>query len=281
MKDKEMQEHLIQIFKRFSMRTDLISRLYVDLDSYIFRDDVSDEDRWGYYLWVCKELKIKDKIIRSHGMKSEMASSKKKGGHDDESFFKQFGYEVNLGTNKTDLLKDGESFASLKGGEKIQWGMHTIDQLPQRFINLFRDWISTYETNSLSLDRRKEFANEIINKLNDKETLEDLLNYYFRKCENVPYLIVKDVDSSIYYRIDYFEFIKVLVNNIEFYTTEDKVKINARINIGENKKRVIFEIEPRTDKGNSILMHGLSKRVINIIKHYKIDVKETYKQDTN
>ncbi len=271
-----MQEHLIKILSRFSMRRDLISRLFINSDTFEFRDDVSEEDKWGYYSFICKELKVKDRIIRTHGMDSGLASSKKVGGHNEEDFFKKFGLEVMSGTNKTDLLKEGESFASLKGGKKIQWGMHVIDQLPKRFIELFRDWILTYEKNSLYFNRRTEFAEKIIEKLNNKETLKDFLNYYFRKCENVPFLIVKDVKDGIYYRIDYLEFIDVLVDNIEFYTTKDKVKINAKIDIGEGKYRVIFEIEPRSDKDNAILMHGLSDRIIKMINYYKIDVKETY-----
>jgi len=101
-----------------------------------------------------------------------------------------------------------------------------------------------------------------------------------RKDENIPFLIVKDVSSGIYYRIKYDTLINILVDNIEFYTTKDKVKIVARINMGD-KSEVVFEFEPRTDKNNALLMHGQSKVIINVIKYYNINVEETYEQDSN
>lgn len=280
MKDKEMQEHLIKILNRFSMRTDLVNELFIDVDDYKFRSDLSEEDRWSYYISVCKGLKIKDRIIRFHGMKSNKASYKKVGGHIDEKFFEQFGLEIQKGTNKTDLKKDGNSFASVKGGVKIQWGMHVLNKLPLKLQELFGKWISTYENNFVSLIERKMFADLIINKLNDYNEKYYLVNYFFRKNENVPFLIVKDVTENIYYRVNYENLIKTLSDNIEFYTTKDKVKIVSKIKI-RNKHSVLFEIEPRTDKNNAILMHGQSKQIINVIKFYNINVEEIYKQDTN
>lgn len=273
--NKEVQDHLIKILNTFSMRTDLINRLFIDRESYCFREDISEEDMWSYYILVCKELKISDRIIRSHGMDSAKASEKKIGGHNEERFFESFGFEVQSGTNKTDLRRNGVSFASLKGGKKIQWGMHVLNKLPERLQQLFGGWISTYEKNYVSFKERKEFADSIIHILDDKNERGYLINYFFRKSENVPFLIVKDVVENIYYRVDYEKLINVLIDNIDFYTTKDKVKIVSRIKIGE-KSEVLFEIEPRTDKNNAILMHGQSKAIINVIKYYKINVEETY-----
>ena len=281
MKGNDMQEHLIRILNRFSMRRDLVHRLYLNLDTYEFRDDVSEEDKWGYYIEICKELKIKDRIVRSHGMDSKKASDKKIKGHNDETFFEQFDLVVQKGNNKTDLTLNGCSYASLKGGKKIQWGMHVINNLPERFQKLLSKWISTYQKNSLYLEKRSEYGKEIVNLLNNKETRKDFINYYFRKEENIPFLIVKGVYENIYYRINYVDLINVLVDNLEFYITKGKVKINARIEIGEKEKRSFFDIEPRTDKDNTILMHGLSERVIKVIKYYKIDVKEIYEQNSH
>jgi hypothetical protein len=213
-------------------------------------------------------------------MDSELALSKKVGGHDEETFFERFGYVVQKGTNKTDLTLNGESFASLKGGTKIQYGMHVLSKLIQRVQDLFRDWISTFEDNFVSLEERREFANIIIDKLNDRDERYFLLNYFLRKDENIPFLIVKDVSDGIYYRIKYDTLINILVDNIEFYTTKDKVKIVARINMGD-KSEVVFEFEPRTDKNNALLMHGQSKVIINVIKYFNINVEETYEQDPN
>jgi hypothetical protein len=65
----------------------------------------------------------------------------------------------------------------------------------------------------------------IFNLLDNKETRKDFINYYFRKEENIPFLIVKDVYEDIYYRINYVDLINVLVDNLEFYITKGKVKI--------------------------------------------------------
>jgi hypothetical protein len=276
-----MQDHLQQLLNKYSLRDDLVKRLLINKTTFEFKNNITEEEKWEYYNWVCKELRISDKIIRSHGMDSEKASAKKIKGHSDETFFEQFNLIVQKGNNKTDLTLNGKSYASLKGGVKIQWGMHVINNLPKRFQNLFSKWISTYEKNSVYLEKRPEYAEEIVNLLDNKETRKDFINYYFRKEENIPFLIVKDVYEDIYYRIDYVDLINVLVNNLEFYITKGKVKINARIEIGEKQKRSFFDIEPRTDKDNTILMHGLSERVIKVIKYYKIDVKEIYKQNPN
>jgi hypothetical protein len=253
----------------------------IDYHTYDFFAHIDEETMWNKYNWICKELKIKNRIIRSHGMDSKKASAKKIKGHNDETFFERYNLKVQKGNNKTDLRLNGKSYASLKGGVKIQWGMHVINKLPERFQKLFSKWISTYGKNSLYLKERTEYANEIVNLLSNKETRKDLINYYFRKDENVPFLIVKDVKNSIYYRIVYLDLINVLVNNLEFYITKDKVKINARIDIGEKQKRSFFDIEPRSDNNYPILMHGLSERVIKVIKYYNINVKETYKQDAD
>jgi len=275
-----MQNHLVQILKKYNLRRGLINKLVVNPLTFIFRDDADDELRWSYYKSVCKELKIKDRIIRFHGMDSEKASEKKIKGHVEEKLFQKYGLEVQYGTNKTDLIKDGNSYASLKGGKKIQWGMHVIKKLPKDLQELFGPWISTFKENSLYY-KRLDFGNNIVNCLDNRELRRYLINYYFRKNEDVPYLIVKDIKDGTYYRITYTDLIDVLVENLEFYVTKDKVKVVGRMDLGNKKKMVIFEIEPRSCKSNYILMHGESSRIIKIIEKYNIDVKETYKQNAN
>jgi len=280
MKEVKMQNHLVQILKKYNLRRGLINKLVVNPLTFIFRDDADDELRWSYYKSVCKELKIKDRIIRFHGMDSEKASEKKIKGHVEEKLFQKYGLEVQYGTNKTDLIKDGNSYASLKGGKKIQWGMHVIKKLPKDLQELFGPWISTFKENSLYY-KRLDFGNNIVNCLDNRELRRYLINYYFRKNEDVPYLIVKDIKDGTYYRITYTDLIDVLVENLEFYVTKDKVKVVGRMDLGNKKKMVIFEIEPRSCKSNYILMHGESSRIIKIIEKYNIDVKETYKQNAN
>lgn len=275
-----MQDHLVRILKKYNLRKGLVNKLVVNPMTFIFREDADEELRWSYYNSLCKELKIKDRIIRLHGMDSEKASTKKTDGHMMERFFEMFGCEVVPGQNKTDLIKDGNVFASVKGGKKIQWGMHVLSKLPERFQTLFGNYISSFEKNSVYFERRKEIANGILNHLDSRDSRFDLLNYFFRKNEEVPFLIVKDCDSGIYYRIKYVDLINVLCDNITFYTTKDKVKIVSQIKIGK-KQKVLFEIETRSDKANALLMHGKSNVIIDIINNFKIDVEETYKQDSD
>lgn len=275
-----MQDHLVRILKKYNLRKGLVNKLVVNPMTFIFREDADEELRWSYYNSLCKELKIKDRIIRLHGMDSEKASTKKTDGHMMERFFEMFGCEVVPGQNKTDLIKDGNVFASVKGGKKIQWGMHVLSKLPERFQTLFGTYISSFEKNSVYFERRKEIANGILNHLDSRDSRFDLLNYFFRKNEEVPFLIVKDCDSGIYYRIKYIDLINVLCDNITFYTTKDKVKIVSQIKIGK-KQKVLFEIETRSDKANALLMHGKSNVIIDIINNFKIDVEETYKQDSD
>jgi len=280
MKEVEMQNHLVQILKKYNLRRGLVNKLVVNPLTFIFRDDADEELRWSYYNSVCKELKIKNKIIRLHGMDSEKAATKKNDGHMMERFFEMFGCEVVPGVNKTDLIKDGNVFASVKGGKKIQWGMHVLNKLPERFQLLFGNYISSFEKNSVYYTIRRDIANSIISHLDNRDSRFDLLNYFFRKDEEVPYLIVKDCDSGIYYRIKYIDLINVLCDNISFYTTKDKVKIVSRILI-KKKPISLFDIETRSDKGNALLMHGKSKVIIDIINNFKINVEETYQQNSD
>jgi hypothetical protein len=274
-KNIEMQSHLIKTLNRFSLRSDVINKLIINPVSYIFREDTSEEEKWEYYNSICRELKISNRVLRMHGMDSNKASTKKNYGHDEEKRFAGDEFIVKKGNKKTDIeYKDGRSYASIKAGKKIQWGMHVINELPERFQELFSLWISTFEKNYVSLDNRISYADDIMEKLKDKETRCDLLNYYMRKNELVPYLIVKDLVTSEYIRVEYEELINVLCNNIIFYHTKKKVKIVAQIKL--EKPITLFEIEPRSDKNNAILMHGHSKVIINSVKYYNVDVKERY-----
>ena len=274
-----MQEHLLKILNKFSLRWDLINENIIDINTFIFLDDIENEERWNYYHYVCKELKIKDKVIRSHGMNSELASQKKREGHKRENDFKlNYGFEVKSGQEKADLIKDGEIYASLKGGKKIQYGMHVLNNTPEKIKELFSDWVFTYKNNLVSFNERLDIANKIIQKLqNSRELRYYWINWFCRKYENLPYIIIRDVkNGEMYYRISYDDLINVIVDNINFYTTKGTIKINANIDLGEKERRVLFEFEIRKDKKN-LLMHGTSEVIIKIIKKYKIDVKEIYK----
>lgn len=279
-----MYEHLHKILSQYSLRTDLIDKFTIDPFTHMFRDNICEEDRWEYYKWICKELNIKDKVTRSHGMTSEFASEKKNDGHEGEFFFEQFGFDVSGGINKTDITKDGKSYASIKSGAKIQWGMHVFSSLSEKYQELFSDWIKTFGNDDYDIEDRKQAASVIIEKLQDKDVRYDLFNYYLRKDESVPFLIIKDLskDKTTYYEVDFEELIRVICDNVKFYHTKDKVKIVGIIELKKyNKVKmsnnfVIFEFEPRADKSNAILLHGQSSVIIDVINDYGIKVIKTY-----
>jgi hypothetical protein len=135
-------------------------------------------------------------------------------------------------------------------------------------------------------EKDKKFSPELTGFEKDKfrvlPTIENGIEYLYNN-KKVDCIIFGASDKSKGRKKLYTAFCEKFCekNNLEFYTTKDKVKINARIEIGEKEKRTFFDIEPRTDKDNTILMHGLSERVIKIIKYYKIDVKEIYKQNSD
>lgn len=57
---EEIQNNLIEIFKNFNLRTDVINTFFVDRYTYKFKDNVSDEQKVDYYRWVCKHKFVRD-----------------------------------------------------------------------------------------------------------------------------------------------------------------------------------------------------------------------------
>ena len=102
MKNNEMQQDLIRILNRYSMRRDLVNRLFVDVNSYEFRFDLSENDKWEYYIWVCKELGIRDRVMRSKGIDSDGGRKMKIEGHINE----QLVCDQLLDTTNVSLIKE-------------------------------------------------------------------------------------------------------------------------------------------------------------------------------
>lgn len=84
------------------MRKDLVNRLFVDVESYELRSDVSDNDKWEYYIWVCRELKIKDRVMRSKGIDSNGGRKMKIEGHINEQLIS----DQLLDTTKVPLIRE-------------------------------------------------------------------------------------------------------------------------------------------------------------------------------
>jgi hypothetical protein len=88
MKNNEMQKHIIEILKKSYLRSDLINDLYIDVDTFVFLPNISEEEMWDYYKWICKELKIKNRVMLSSGINSEDARKMKVDGHLNEELIK-------------------------------------------------------------------------------------------------------------------------------------------------------------------------------------------------
>jgi hypothetical protein len=56
---EQMEEHIIELLNKFSMRTDLHNDYIIDTETYKFRNDVAEEDKIWFYKFVCTELRIK------------------------------------------------------------------------------------------------------------------------------------------------------------------------------------------------------------------------------
>jgi hypothetical protein len=117
MKNNEMQSHLIEILKNFYLRSDLINDLIIDPNSFIFLSEISEEEIWSYYIWICKELKIKDRVMLSSGINSEDARKMKINGHKNEELIK---YDILKDSNNSSikkiLYKDEKIIDVLGGG---------------------------------------------------------------------------------------------------------------------------------------------------------------------
>ena len=137
--------------------------------------------------------------------------------------------------------------------------MHVLTNLSEKNQKLLSSWILSYENNFVSLNERERLADEIINNLNDKDIRYELFNDFFRMGENVNDLIVGDIKKNLFVRINYEDFINVLINNLIFHKTNKKVKIVGKMIIkldSKNNMVNVVEIEPRRDKKNPILMHS-------------------------
>jgi hypothetical protein len=88
MKFKEMQEDLIEILNKYQINSsDLINKYIINPDTFIFLDnnELSENDKWDYYIWVCKQLKIKiRRVMRSSGIDSDGGRKMKVEGHQNE-----------------------------------------------------------------------------------------------------------------------------------------------------------------------------------------------------
>jgi hypothetical protein len=110
MKNKEMQEHLIDILNEYSMRTDLVNKYIINPYTFVFLkdDELSENDRWEYYIRVCKELKIKNRIMRSPGIDSDGGRKMKIEGHLNEELVSSEILNSLEKTSFTNLLSQDE-----------------------------------------------------------------------------------------------------------------------------------------------------------------------------
>lgn len=116
MKNKEMQDHLIEIFNEYSIRVDLINKYIIDDKLFTFLEDdgLTENDKWEYYIWVCKQLKINKRVMRSPGIDSDGGRKMKIEGHLNEELVSS---EILNGVgccSFNNLLYDGENVKEVK-----------------------------------------------------------------------------------------------------------------------------------------------------------------------
>jgi len=106
-----MQSHLIIILNEHRLFER--AKYTIDPKTCVFHNDIDNETKWGYYNFVCKELKIKNKICRSHGIDSDGGRKMKFDGHQNEILIKdEIKDNFNIYYLKP-ILNDGEEIVNV------------------------------------------------------------------------------------------------------------------------------------------------------------------------
>lgn len=273
-----MEEHIGKLFQD-GMNKHLMNCVIWNDSNNKFYSDVDIKIKYIYYKEVCHALSQDRKVEKRHAMTSEQASQVKTEGHNFEYLFELFGFEVKKGQSKTDLLKEGVSYASLKSPQnKIQWGCHVINSLPKYMHDLLQDW---YFLNMEDGDHqtREIFANDIKEYLSEYQTRYKFFSWWFRKFENTPHLILRDKNKFI--QVNFQDLISLVACKTKIRLSHSKKKgVGNKICFDVQDPKTfkttnLIELEVRRDK-DSILLHGKIDKILELIYNYNLPIDKIY-----
>lgn len=211
-----------------------------------------------------------------HGMTSEDASNKKKGGHKREKVRAELlgeGAEVISGTGKADIIRGDGKTETVKGGKKTQWALYSLNRLvtdevfSEKEISCIQEWVNFIpddknewkkNRNDYKINRNAEKVYEIF-----KNNPLKLISY-FCGVNIVDILSILDSRTNEWKEVTMEEFSEKISRSIKrVYFTEGGKFVIA----GGEKNIILFEMELR--KGGThhkrILFHSLIHRIIDCL----------------
>jgi len=211
-----------------------------------------------------------------HGMSSEMASLKKKEGHNREYVRAlQLGEGANVisGNLKVDVIRPDGLSESVKGGNRTQWALYSLDRIKSSNLSYeakdaFDKWVNFLPKNKMDYlnDTKKYSKNPNITELYKifKDTPLELIKYFCGYDEIDYYTLMDNRDGTqlIVNKKDFFDKIEKSITRV--YTTE-----GGKLSIaGGSKNVLLFELELRKGKNShrGILFVSTLKQIIDIFK---------------
>ena len=221
-------------------------------------------------------MKSTQNKLSKHGMSSEQASEKKKGGHNREELRAEIlGPETIIltGVTKPDLVRPDGLSESVKGGKKTQFALYTLNRIisdntfSKKQYEKFIDWVNFIP------DNKKEWEkNRILYKKNVKviELFNEFVNHpmklvnYFCGKNQIDFLSILDSRNNEWLTIKMSDFLKKIEKEIKnvYYTKSGSLVIS-----GGKKNLILFVMELRKGKSHhkKILFHSNLHRIIDCI----------------
>lgn len=291
---KIINKHLKELLTSNGQKLNQIDMMFWDASFKAQSNDGDSEALISFYKKVCKKFKVKvNPLLRKgHAMTSEKGSNVKKDGHAFENFFAaQHGLEVNKNNSlKADLLKNKKPYASLKTGDRTQWGLHVKNSIPDSILKDLGLWVDFHISKDKNSSNLADSARQVMLKMQDLETKRCFFNWWLTKNENIPFLIIQYNKGKLSIQVSMYEFLEKLVNNTEISISHskkngfgNKITFKTELPSGKNKKLrkiTIMEFEFRKDKKAFLLVSTL-ENVVRFIYHYNIKEVEVGTDEIN
>lgn len=247
----------------------------------------------GYYKKFTKRFGEKSRIGSSHAMTTERASQVNREGHDLEQILaEEYGLSVTSNNYlKTDTLKDGKPYASIKKGSRTQWGLHVLNSIPDSIALLLGEWLNSHVQENCPSYLLEAHARIAVNLLSNLQNKRDFYEWWLTKNEETKFMIIWEDKMPSPIQIKTSDFITTLVNHTEVgmsYSNKNgfgnKIIFKSEIpNKGKSKKLRkinIMEFEYRKDKGAFLLVSTL-ENIVRFIYHYNINLVEIGTDEIN